>query len=532
MISGIDFNYGDYCLSLLSTAPPSCTNNLYPANGAQIDPVPGPGNDITFRWNKVTGATGGYDLVLDSIYPPRAFRVNVTDSFYVYTGVNYNRTYYWYVIPKDNLGNSSGCLDNYSTFTTYNASNCRPLTNYGCSAGDSISYFSLKGEAGTNIRNNSGNSCGQDFSFGYSDYINSPSATLEPGLGYTGFVKTAVANNYVSIWIDFNNNGFFEPSERLLNNFKAGATRTLYSILIPQNIAAGDRRLRIRNIYSDTKPTSPTDPCNYYDYSETEDYRVTIAYTGSAPRSAANGTPGGCETVSSTTIDAASNNINAAVPVLDSTNSLVAYISPDGNTLGRVNGNLYIHNGTIRKNNGTYYLNRNISIKPEVQPVSPYKLWMYYRASELNALASEPGSGVVNGFDLVMTKIKQDSCSSDIANYQPTDTSLIPSMYGTQGDQGNLTRFVLVENINSFSTFYLNGHHTYRFTGNGNWSNSLNWENQNKPPAVLPQKDLIIIDNMAGGQCVLDVTQRISFAGSIIVNNGKKLVVPGVLQVQ
>ncbi|MBL0356957.1 MAG: hypothetical protein IPP72_08715 [Chitinophagaceae bacterium] len=355
---------------------------------------------------------------------------------------------------------------------------------------------------------------------------------MEPGLGYTGFVKTALANNYVSIWIDFNNNGFFEPTERLLNNFKAGPTRTLYSILIPQNAATGDRRLRIRNIYSDTKPTSPTDPCNYYDYSETEDYRVSIAYTVSVPRSAANGTPGSCETVSATTIDAASNNINAAVPVLDSTNSLVAVIYPDGNTLGRVNGSLFIHNGTIRKNNGTYYLNRNISIKPEIQPASPYRFWMYYWAAELDALVSAPGSGVATGFDLVMTKTKQDSCSSGIANYQLTDTTLIPSGYGTQGDQGNLTRFIVVDDVTSFSTFYLNGKHTYRFTGNGNWSDIANWENQNKPPAILPSGDLIIIDNAAGGQCVLDVIQRISFSGSIIVNSGKKMVIPGVLNIQ
>jgi hypothetical protein len=306
----------------------------------------------------------------------------------------------------------------------------------------------------------------------------------------------------------------------------------LYSILIPQNTSPGDRRLRIRNIYSDAKPTSPTDPCNYYDYSETEDYRVTISYTGSAPRTAASGTPGSCETVSSTTIDAASNNINATVPILDSANNLVGYISPEGNTLGRVNGNLYIHNGAIRKNNGTYYLNRNISIKPEIQPVLPYKFWIYYLVTELNALVAEPGSGVASAFDLLMTKIKQDSCSSGIANYLPTDTSLIPSIYGTQGDPSNLTRFIVAEGLTSFSTFYLNGKHTYRFIGNGNWSNVANWENQIVPPAILPQNGIIIIDNVLGGQCLLDITQRITALGNIIINSGKKLVIPGALKIQ
>jgi hypothetical protein len=74
--------------------------------------------------------------------------------------------------------------------------------------------------------------------------------------------------------------------------------------------------------------------------------------------------------------------------------------------------------------------------------------------------------------------------------------------------------------------------HIYRFTGNGNWSNAANWENQLIPPAYLPGGDLIIIDNVAGGQCVLDVTQYVSTTGSLIVNTGKKLVMPGALKIQ
>ena len=131
-----------------------------------------------------------------------------------------------------------------------------------------------------------------------------------------------------------------------------------------------------------------------------------------------------------------------------------------------------------------------------------------------------------------MTKIKQDSCSSGIANYLPTDTSFIPSIFGTQGDPGNLTRFIVVDNVTSFSTFYLHGKHTYRFTGNGNWSNASNWENQIVPPVILPQNSIIIIDNILGGQCLLDITQRISALGNIIINSGKKLVIPGELKIQ
>jgi hypothetical protein len=63
---------------------------------------------------------------------------------------------------------------------------------------------------------------------------------------------------------------------------------------------------------------------------------------------------------------------------------------------------------------------------------------------------------------------------------------------------------------------------TYTFTGNGNWSNSANWQNGTRPPAVLPNNALIIIDPDISGECVLDVSQTIPAGASLHVNNGKK----------
>ncbi len=520
MVSGYDYNYGDFCLSLVSLPAPPCTNNVYPANGSTV--VPPVGSNIKFLWNKTTGATGGYDFILDTINPPVAFKVHVTDTAYVYTGLNYNTTYYWYVVPKDTLGNSSGCTGNITAFTTNNPTLCLPLNTYGCSFADSIVYFSLKGEGGNNINNYSGNSCGAGANLGYTEYMGLTPAVLSAGNAYTGFVKTGDPNSYVTIWIDFNDNGYFEPTERLLNNLQTSTANTLYAILIPANAATGTHRLRIRNVYNDGRPTRSTDPCGYYPYSETEDYPVTITATPAAGRLVASGTMGICQIASATTIDSASNNINAPfVPILDSNNHLVAYIYPDGNTLGRVNGSLYVHNGSIRQNSGAYYLNRNIIIKPETQPILPYRLRMFYKTAELDSLIAQQGAGVDTPTDLVMTKTKQDSCRSGIANYLPTDTSFIPAVFGTyNGDQ-----FVDVINIHSFSTFYLSGHRNYRFVGNGNWSNRLNWENGIMPPSVLFEGDTIVIDHAAGGQCVLDIPQYISTAASIIVNSGKVLVV-------
>lgn len=525
MVGGIDYNWGEFCFNIISMPAPPCTNNVYPANGAAI--VPPVGSNVKFLWNKVTAATGGYDLILDTINPPTFFYTHTIDSSFVHFGLNYNKTYYWYVIPKDSLGNSSGCTSRVTSFTTNNPSNCIPLTDIGCAEGDSIIYFSLKGEGGNNINNYSGNTCGTGAGLGYSEYMGLPPAVLSSGNAYSGFIQTGYLADFVSVWIDFNDNGYFESSERLLNNLQAGTVKTLFSILIPPAANTGIHRLRIRNVYYDVKPTQPTDPCNYYTFSETEDYRVNITNTTPALRSVASGLASNCLRSSTTTIDAASNNINVlGIPLLDSNNNYVVSVYPNGNSLGRISSRLYIHDGAIRQNNGTYYMNRNININPEKQPVTTYSLRIFYKTEELDELIAQGGSGVSSENNLVISKTKKDSCTSGIASYVVTDTSLIPVGFGAY----NGDKFVDVINLNSFSTFYLNGHHTYRFTGNGNWSDKFNWENQIIPPAVLPEGDLIIIDNIPGGQCILDITQHISSTASIIVNTGKNLIVPGLLK--
>jgi hypothetical protein len=65
----------------------------------------------------------------------------------------------------------------------------------------------------------------------------------------------------------------------------------------------------------------------------------------------------------------------------------------------------------------------------------------------------------------------------------------------------------------------------YTFIGNGDWSNSTNWEGGSKPPANITGRDEIIIDPIAGGECVLQLStaQSIGGAGKLTVKAGKKL---------
>lgn len=94
----------------------------------------------------------------------------------------------------------------------------------------------------------------------------------------------------------------------------------------------------------------------------------------------------------------------------------------------------------------------------------------------------------------------------------------------------------LSENFVDDATVTISGataqHITYTFTGDGNWSNPANWSSNLVPPATLPVFSTIIIDHVAGGQCILDVTQNLAIGAGLIVNTGKNLVIPGLLNIQ
>jgi PKD domain len=73
---------------------------------------------------------------------------------------------------------------------------------------------------------------------------------------------------------------------------------------------------------------------------------------------------------------------------------------------------------------------------------------------------------------------------------------------------------------------------TYTFIGNGNWSSPSNWAGNAVPPLNLPATNSIVINPVAGGQCVLDVSQQVAAGASFTVSAGKRLVIPGNFRIQ
>ena len=66
---------------------------------------------------------------------------------------------------------------------------------------------------------------------------------------------------------------------------------------------------------------------------------------------------------------------------------------------------------------------------------------------------------------------------------------------------------------------------TYTFTGDGNWNVPSNWTNNVVPPQPTNIGSEIIINNVSGGQCVLNIPYTVTPGTSFTVLTGKTLVV-------
>lgn len=102
----------------------------------------------------------------------------------------------------------------------------------------------------------------------------SPGFTLAPGYAGTTY------NEHFVMWLDYNQNGEFEEDEMVYDSGTGITTAVSGSFTIPDDAMPGATRLRIAMKYvagSDwTAPAPAPEPCEVYEYGETEDYCVFI----------------------------------------------------------------------------------------------------------------------------------------------------------------------------------------------------------------------------------------------------------------
>ena len=143
---------------------------------------------------------------------------------------------------------------------------CIPSAN--CTLGDGFIDFAFAGIE------NYGSGCSPG---GYGDFT-SMQGTAEIGFTYTANIATGWAHQYVSVWIDFNNDTVFSETEILLTDLYLASGGIMYDvdITIPGDASPGIHRMRIGSKYYDL---SSPDPCATFLYGEWEDYNMEITGT-------------------------------------------------------------------------------------------------------------------------------------------------------------------------------------------------------------------------------------------------------------
>ncbi len=160
------------------------------------------------------------------------------------------------------------------TVTESSAQYCIPTYDFGCGSTDDINSFTLTGQ-GTSTISDLNTGCGPNN--GYEDRTSVfPAIDLMQGGTYTGTVSTNFSSNeYVQVWIDFDSNTVFSPSEAvtaITGPFGSGSPANI-SVAIPINAPTGLKRMRVRLIYN--QPNN-FDPCLLFNFGETHDYMANI----------------------------------------------------------------------------------------------------------------------------------------------------------------------------------------------------------------------------------------------------------------
>ena len=142
---------------------------------------------------------------------------------------------------------------------------CTPAYTSGTGDGDYITLVQL----GT-INNATGASASPFYT-----YYSSLSTNIIQNTAYTITLSpgTYTSGNNISVWIDYNQNGTFETTEKLGNVVVAAtpATGTI-NFTVPATSSTGTTRMRVREVWNN----SSFDACTTYAYGETEDYNINI----------------------------------------------------------------------------------------------------------------------------------------------------------------------------------------------------------------------------------------------------------------
>ncbi|MCW5518348.1 T9SS type A sorting domain-containing protein [Aureitalea sp. L0-47] len=178
---------------------------------------------------------------------------------------------------KTNLAGDSNTSNDTASKTVVNGLiYCQPSAD--CSFGDGFQLISIE-----QINNPSG--CE-----GYGDFTNQV-ANLDPDTTYDLTVTTGYGDQFVSAWIDFNDDGTFTADELVVDNYEiadgqgSGSYTETFDLVVPAGAALGEHRMRFK---SNWDAPVPPDACATTQFGETEDYTAQIGELSIQDRELAN----------------------------------------------------------------------------------------------------------------------------------------------------------------------------------------------------------------------------------------------------
>ena len=214
----------------------------------------------TLNWSASTDnvAVTGYEVFSGSTSIG-----TVTGTSANITGLTASTSYTYSVKAKDAAGNTSSS-SNSVTFTTL---------------GTQVSYCTSKGNRSTyewidNVQLGGMTNATGDNS-GYGDFT-SKVATLAQGsatnamIVSAGFRSTAYTEHW-AVWIDFNQNGIFDASEKVVSGSSSSANNLTTNVAVPANAVLGNTRMRVSMKYNAAQTA-----CETFADGEVEDYTVNI----------------------------------------------------------------------------------------------------------------------------------------------------------------------------------------------------------------------------------------------------------------
>ncbi len=234
----------------MDTEAPSIPTNVVGSNIGD--------NNLNLSWN---GSTDNVGITGYNVYQDGTFLVATSETNYEVSGLTPGTSYMFTINAYDASGNMSGLSDPVN-ITTQDI-----VRTYCSSTGNTVTYEFIDFVGFGGISNTTGRDGGYGDFTSQTGNLSYGSNTIVLSVGFA----SASYTEHWGVWIDFNRNGIFESSEKVVTGSTSNSGNLSYNFTVPSSAVSGTTRMRV-SLKWNGAPTA----CETFGYGEVEDYNVTI----------------------------------------------------------------------------------------------------------------------------------------------------------------------------------------------------------------------------------------------------------------